>query len=276
QLGEKNRELNAAMDELKENEARLLQAEKLSSLGRMSAGIVHEVNNPLNYAKTAIHALKLYGEDIPEDERADFSDMLGDAEEGVNRVIAIVSDLRSFTKGETTMRNEVLFADVIEMARRLVSRDLQSVDFRVEIPEDLMVMANENQLCQVFVNLIQNAAQSLAGTKARGEDPCISITAQATAGGEALVILRDNGCGIAPEDLENIFDPFFTKREVGEGMGLGLSICHRIIESHGGRIEVESVVNRFTEFCITLPQAHEDDEFPDDEPDPRTITELSA
>jgi signal transduction histidine kinase len=265
ELDVKNRELGKALDELHENEARLVHAEKLSSLGRMSAGIVHEVNNPLNYAKTALHALRMYTDDLPEDEREEFAETVGDAEEGVGRVIQIISDLRSFTKGETRIFTHVNLADVVESARRLLSHDLQTAGFRCEVPGDLLVTGNDTQLCQVLVNLIQNATLAVAASADRGEEPEIAVMGEGIPGGGCILRVRDNGCGISDEDREKIFDPFFTKRQVGEGMGLGLSICHRIIESHHARIEVNSEPGRFTEFTIQFPAI--DAGFEDDEHD---------
>lgn len=250
----KSQALNSALEEIKENEARLLAAEKMSSLGRMSAGIVHEVNNPLNYAKTALHALRMYSDDVAAGEREDFEETVSDAEDGVNRVIRIVSDLRSFTKGETIMHEEVRVAETIEMARRLVGRDLRGIEFTASIPGDLMVAGNSNQLCQVFVNVIQNSVQALEEDGNGSGQPRLDISCGEVKGGQVVMAFRDNGPGIAPEDLEHVFDPFFTRREVGEGMGLGLSICHQIVESHGGKIEVVSTPGEFTEFRVVLPR----------------------
>ncbi|NIP97295.1 MAG: GHKL domain-containing protein, partial [Akkermansiaceae bacterium] len=250
----KGQALNSALEEIKENEARLLEAEKMASLGRMSAGIVHEVNNPLNYAKTALHALHMYRDDVTAGEREDFEETVSDAEDGVNRVIRIVSDLRSFTKGETIMHEEVRVAETIEMARRLVARDLRGIEFKASIPESLMVAGNSNQLCQVFVNVIQNSVQALEEKGDSSDQPRLDISCGEVQGGQVAVTFRDNGPGIAPEDLEQVFDPFFTRREVGEGMGLGLSICHQIVESHGGKIEVVSSPGEFTEFRVVLPR----------------------
>ncbi|MDA0765291.1 MAG: ATP-binding protein [Verrucomicrobia bacterium] len=260
QLNVKNRELGIALQEIKANEARLLHAEKLSSLGRMSAGIVHEVNNPLNYAKTALHALRIYVDDLPEEEREDYMETVGDAEEGVGRVIRIISDLRSFTKGETAHRFDVSLGTVLESARRLVSHDLQGISYEADLPEGLEVSGNDNQLCQVFVNLMQNSAQAVVAARKRGEEPTIVVKTGKEPDGRVFVSIRDNGCGISAEDVEHLFDPFFTKREVGEGMGLGLSICHRILESHGASIEVTSELDRFTQFTIHFPTEPDDDE----------------
>jgi C4-dicarboxylate-specific signal transduction histidine kinase len=268
QLNAKNQELGIALEEIKTNEVRLLHAEKLSSLGRMSAGIVHEVNNPLNYAKTALHALRMYADDLPEDERADYTEMVGDAEEGVGRVIRIISDLRSFTKGESAHRIDVDLGNVLESARRLVSHDLQGITFEAEVPEGLEVSGNDNQLCQVFVNLFQNSAQAVEAARKRGEEPMVTVRAGVESGKGIFVSIRDNGCGIASEDVEHLFDPFFTKRQVGEGMGLGLSICHRILDSHGASIEVTSELDQFTEFKIHFPTES-------DESDSADLSDLS-
>jgi len=261
ELGVINQELRIAVEErdvalaeIKENEARLLQAETLSSLGRMSAGIVHEVNNPMNYVRTALHALRMYSDDVDEKERADFEETIADAEDGVNRVIRIVSDLRSFTKGEAAMKEEVGVAETVENARRLLAGELQGIDFRVDVAEDHKVSGNGNQLCQVMVNMIQNSAQALEGARDRGEDPQITVSSEKEGEENVWIRVRDNGPGIEPEDLDHVFDPFFTKRDVGEGMGLGLSICHRILESHEGRVEVESDPGKTTVFSIRIPQ----------------------
>ena len=260
-------ERDIALDEIKANEARLLQAETLSSLGRMSAGIVHEVNNPMNYVKTALHALRMYTDDVEEKERADFEETVSDAEEGVNRVIRIVGDLRSFTKGEAAMKEEVGIGETVENARRLLAGELQGIDFRVDVPEDHKVSGNGNQLCQVMVNVIQNSAQALEGASERGVSPQVEISSERMGEQNVCIRVRDNGPGIEPEDLDHIFDPFFTKRDVGEGMGLGLSICHRILESHEGRIEVESDPGNATVFSIIVPRSWEGKTGTDEDPE---------
>lgn len=251
-LAESKMNLETAYSKLKEQETILVQAEKLSSLGRMSAGIVHEVNNPLNYTKTALHALKTFDRQIPEDDRADFKDVLGDAQEGVNRVIGIISDLRSFTRGDTAAMCDVVLIDIIESARRLVSEVLTDVDLVVEIEQDLKVEGNEGQLCQLFINLFQNAARAIQVQESQ-ENGQISVKAFQGDEGVLCVAVRDNGCGISEEDIQQMFEPFFTKNDVGEGMGLGLSICHRIIEQHMATVEVSSKLGCFTEIMIKFP-----------------------
>lgn len=249
-----NENLSQALEQLQENEEELVRAEKLSSLGRMSAGIVHEINNPLNYAKTSIHILKTYSDLIPADEKADYDDTILDLEDGVERVINIVTDLRAFTNGDQTIRHLLPLHKVVENTCRLLASDLSGINFTANVPEELELEGNDNQLCQAFINLIQNA---LRATSHR-DDAEIKLIAEASPAGGILVRVEDNGVGIKPEIQAKIFDPFFTTRDVGDGMGLGLSLTLRIIEEHGGKIHVESEPEHGTTFEIYFPPSDHD------------------
>ena len=246
--------LEHANTSLKENEAQLVQSERLSGLGRMSAGIIHEINNPLNYARTAAYSLRSFAKNVSEDEREDFMETVADISEGVDRVIRIVSDLRSFTKGNPTSRDEHSFAKIIELAMRLSSDKLSNVRVEVSIPEGTLIWGNDSQLVQIFVNLFNNAADFSQAAKTRGEEPRIDVRAMTSRGGSVEITFRDNGSGIQHDDLDKLFDPFFTKRDVGEGTGLGLSIVHQICVAHQAEISVNSEVNRFTEFHFCFPK----------------------
>jgi len=252
-LAEKNVYLQAAYSQLKEQESILVQTEKLSSLGRMSAGIVHEINNPLNYTKTALYALKSFEREIPKEEREDYLEVLGDASEGVDRVVQIVKGLRSFTRGDSSAMSDVSLAEVIESARKLVQPSLEGIAFESNVPAELIIEGNEIQLCQLFVNMFQNAVRAIQVQERKEGESKILVTAEAVGSREVLVKIRDNGCGINQEDIERVFDPFFTKNDVGEGMGLGLSISYRILDQHQGKIHVESEVGHFTEFYLSFP-----------------------
>ena len=161
----------------------------------------------------------MYSDDVAEDERADFKETVADAEEGVNRVIRIVSDLRSFTKGEVTMKEELVVREIVENARRFLSGDLAGIQFEVHVAADHKVGGNANQLCQVLVNIIQNSAQALKGRDGCAGRPRVGVTSELLDENTLCIRVRDNGPGIEPGDLDHIFDPFFTKRDVGEGMG---------------------------------------------------------
>ena len=250
-LGRQNQILEATLQQLKETESQLVQSEKLASLGRMSAGIIHEINNPLNFAKTATHMLKKQAARLPgKEEQEEFADMLKDIEEGIERVRTIVSDLRSFTHPNPEAFEEVSVRQVFTSTLRFLSHEWKDkVEIIQKYDENATVWGNRHQLIQVMINLLQNAIDALKTKEWNSDKPTIEISGTAKNTGY-LMSIKDNGPGIAPEDLGRIFDPFFTTKDVGQGTGLGLSICYRIMETHGGRITVNSKPGEYTEFLL--------------------------
>jgi signal transduction histidine kinase len=245
--------LEAALEQLKETESQLVQAEKMASLGRLSAGIIHEVNNPLNFIKSGLYALRKKGDALPAEQRASFEEVLVDLEDGVNRVRNIVSDLRGFAHPSTSRNDEVATESLITTALRLLSHEWKGqVDIVQDIPPHHALRGNRSQLVQVLVNLLQNALDATQRKHYADGQPTIWISAT-QANGRSQVRIRDNGLGIKAEDLSKIFEPFFTTKDVGQGMGLGLSICYRIIAEHEGRIQVASEPGQFCEFALDLP-----------------------
>jgi signal transduction histidine kinase len=254
ELARQNQVLEATIEQLKETEVQLVHSEKLASLGRMSAGIIHEINNPLNFAKTALYVLRIMAESLSENEKTEFRDVLQDMAEGIDRISSIVSDLRTFTQPHLTQLEQVSVVEVVNSALRLLSNEWETkVRIEKEIPETQTIWANRNQIIQVLVNLLQNALQALEKKHCSETGATIWLRG-IEKNGESLVIVRDNGEGIASENLQKIFDPFFTTKDVGEGMGLGLSICYRIINQHGGRIQVQSERGAYSEFTLHFPQ----------------------
>ena len=254
ELARQNQILEATIEQLKETEVQLVHSEKLASLGRLSAGIIHEINNPLNFAKTALYVLQIMTESLGANQKTEFREVLQDMGEGINRISSIVSDLRTFTQPHLTQLEKVPVVEVINSALRLLSNEWESkVRIEKEIPEDQSIWANRNQITQVLVNLLQNALHALAKKDFSDTPPTIWVRG-IEEDGESLIIVRDNGEGIPAENLQKIFDPFFTTKDVGEGMGLGLSICYRIIKQHGGRIQVQSGPGEYSEFRLRLPQ----------------------
>ena len=252
-LAANKRALEVAHATLEHTASRLIHSERLSALGRLSAAIVHEVNNPLNYTRTALHSLKSFGDPMAEEEKADFLDVLGDANEGVERVIKTMQELRTFSRGNTSTKENIKLGAVVETARRLVKFYLAGIELEVEVPGDLVVHGNEIQLSQVFMNLIQNAASFVGAAKERGEAPRIEVKGRRDDSGSNIVTVRDNGSGIAEEHLARVFDPFFTHRDAGDGAGLGLCITHQIMVAHGGTVEVNSEQGKYTEFSLCFP-----------------------
>lgn len=250
-----NGQLSLAMEKLKRNEVLLVRNEKLSGLGQMSAGIIHEINNPLNYARAGLHALDAFAGSVPESEKADFSEILGDVREGVERVVQIVTDLRQFTGDERRLGGELDLVDVIERSRRLVSHQLgERIGFVCDLPAAAPLSGNANQLVQVFVNLFRNAVDAIHQRESEhgGGPGRIEVSLRRSAEGW-VVAVKDNGCGISAAMVPRIFDPFYTSKEVGQGTGLGLSITHQILGRHRARIEVASEPGDSTCFTMFFP-----------------------
>ncbi len=254
QLARQNQILEATLEELKETEIQLVQSEKLAALGRMSAGIIHEINNPLNYARTGLHLLKKKDQYLPENQKAEYVEIWQDITDGINRVVNIVSDLRGFTHPNSEQFEEVPVEGVVSSALRLLSHELRdNVKVEKQIPPHLTVWANRNKMVMILVNLFQNALQAMKKKSYTEESPTIWLAARSEST-RSLISVRDNGMGIAPEHLTKVFEPFFTTKEVGEGMGLGLSICYRLMEEHGGKISVRSEPGKYCEFNLEFPR----------------------
>ena len=254
QLSQKTGELEQTLVELRQTQDQLVTKEKQASLGVWSAGIIHEINNPLNFARTGLYALRHKEKLLPPAEVGEFKELVTDIEDGIKRVHLIVSDLRMYAHpGKEDEREEVPVADVIRVALRFFSGDLQGqVEVRKDIPDDQTVCVNRNKLIQVIGNLLQNSVDALKLKKFDGAHPVISIQGRLE-NGRSKIILRDNGPGIEKDKIDKIFDPFFTTKDVGEGMGLGLGICYRIIQDFGGTISVRTEPGEFCEFTLDLP-----------------------
>lgn len=256
ELAVQNAVLESTLQQLKETESQLVQTEKIVSLGRLSAGLIHEINNPLNYATTGLYVLRNQGQRLAQESPEEFSEVVQDINEGVQRVKNIVSDLRSFSHPDANNFDAVRLNDVVMASLRFLGNEWKDrVKIENEVPDEIQCNASKNKLTQVFVNLIQNAVDALKSVRDRVEAPLIRITATRE-NGRILVRIRDNGEGIEPQNLAKIFDPFFTTRDVGKGMGMGLSICYRIIQEHRGSITVRSERGKYCEFTLDLPDAN--------------------
>ena len=250
-------------------EARMLETEKLVSLGTLAAGVAHEINNPLTYILTnadyATRAARMAteklrgGESLSPESVIEHLERVTEALErvshGAGRVRQIVRDLRTFSRGDDDVRAPVDVCRVIESCLGMAAGEIQRhARLIAELRGVPPVIGNEARLGQVFLNLLINAAQAIP----RHADPERNIVRVSTSLDEqaqVLVEVSDTGVGIEASILPRIFEPFFTTKPAGVGTGLGLSICHGIIQAHGGRIVVRSESGKGTTFRVTLPAA---------------------
>ncbi len=255
-LSEQKKQLEATLEQLKEAESLLVQHEKLSALGRMSAGLIHEINNPLNFATQGLYWLKQMSDRLPEDMKGEFSETLDDIDTGVKRVVTIIADLRSFTRPNQGGFADFDIQNLIKTVLRFFSHhEKDGVRFIVDVPEGLLIHGNHGHITQVLVNLLQNGIDATAEKTYTDEEvPTIQIQASQRLD-RVILSVKDNGSGMSRETQENVFDPFFTTKEVGKGLGLGLSICHRILADHQGLVTIHSKQGIGTEFILDLPEA---------------------
>jgi signal transduction histidine kinase len=249
-------QLENALEQIKETESMLVQNEKLASLGRLSAGLIHEINNPLNYARQGLHIIGRSTQLLPEAERADFADTLKDVEEGVNRVIQIISDLRGFTRNTHELGHAFDLKTTVETGIRFFSHVWKDgVSVRWMCPRGSKSAGTATSSCRSSSILSRTPWMRWrrSNTPREKRQPCAFPAMPAS--DKIVFSIRDNGPGIPQEIQDKIFDPFFTTKDVGQGMGLGLAICNRIIADHGGRIEVRSQPGQFTEFILEFPSA---------------------
>jgi len=256
-LEQRNKELHDALEKLRRAQDDLIRTEKLASMGRLVAGIAHEINNPVNAVINTLGPLEGALREMTDAKDAaavaaaakDAQEMLSVVQRGAARSKAIVQALHNYSRGDEEKPRELALARSIDDTLDLLRHRLKDVRVEKQIDPTIKLSGFAGQIDQVFMNLITNAAQAI-GDRASGG--AIRISA-ARAGDDIEIAIADDGPGIPPEVIPRIFDPFFTTKDVGEGSGLGLSIVHGIIERHGGHIRVDSRIGEGTTFRITLP-----------------------
>jgi len=237
---------------LKATQARLVEASKMRALGELVAGVAHELNNPLMASQTILHVMmRRVPEDWPERDRLELIRKCND------RIGKIVDHLREFSRQTKPEFKEIDINQTLENALIITGQQLlnHGISLVKKLSADLpKVLGDSNQLEQVFLNLLANARDAM-GEKG-GEKKELTIASrlsQDDKGPSVQVSIRDTGVGISPENLEKVFEPFFSTKPVGKGTGLGLSLCFGIAESHGGKIEIKSREGEGTEVILTLP-----------------------
>ncbi len=287
---ERTDELKNALVELQNTQSQLIQSEKLASIGQLAAGVAHEINNPVGFVKSNLGTIAEYREDLikvieqysvleealhSEQDNCgtgvirdtlenirnvknevdlnfvldDYRNVIEESLEGMERVAKIVADLKDFAHVD---KAEFEYADInngIESTLNIVWNELK---YKAEITKDLgnipLIKCYPQRLNQVFMNILVNAAHAI---EKKGE---IRIATRAD-DGRVEIRISDTGCGIPPEVLSKIYDPFFTTKDVGKGTGLGLNVAYNIIEKHQGTIDVETEVGKGTTFIIRLQTA---------------------
>jgi PAS domain S-box-containing protein len=266
-----------AYGQLKSAQQKLVFQEKMVSLGTLTAGVAHEINNPANFAHVGAynmgtelgqfhrHLLDLAGRDAPADllgslqQRFDaLNAHLATIQEGTTRIRDLVKDLRSFSRLDEADRKAVPIADSLRSTVNLVRMQYaQTAEICCELDANPILECWPAQLNQVFMNLIVNACQAIKGQHEKGTHKAAGLlTIRSRQDGAWLALqFEDNGGGMSKATIAHIFEPFFTTKTVGEGMGMGLSITFGIIEKHHGTISVESIEGEGTCFTIRLPLA---------------------
>jgi|GEM_PF-1719348 len=256
-INEQKARLETTLTQLRETQSHLVQSEKMASLGVLTAGVAHEINNPLNYIQTGIYGLKnlieqgVIQSSSPEQQET----VLRAITTGVTRASNIVKSLKSFSRKGENVFTAFNIHDVIDNCLVMLNYEINNkcTINKDYTSESFVFCGNQENFHQVFINVLMNAVQSI---KNKG---IISIETKVTSSKKQLVInIVDNGSGISKENLTKIFDPFFTTKYHGKGTGLGLAIVYKIIQEHKGTISYNSELGKGTEVTIELPIAQKE------------------
>jgi two-component system, NtrC family, sensor kinase len=248
--------LSATYADLERSHEHIIQSEKMASVGTLAAGIAHEINNPIAGLKNCLRRIEQFPENVSQNIR--YLSMMNDA---ADKIELVVRGLLDFTRMQETQRDQVRCREIVEKALMLASYNLESARVSVtqEIAQDLPdILADSNQLEQVLLNLLINSIHAIEEKREQLEDFRGSITIRITRDSDGIILqIVDDGTGVRPNDLDRVFDPFFSTKDTGKGTGLGLAVCRRIIHAHGGSISVESTFGEGATVTVTLPREHE-------------------
>ena len=278
-IAQKTRELVETYADLKNVHNQMLQQQKMASIGKLAAGVAHEINNPAGFIGSNLGSLQKYVNKLNEGlafmeqslkkidneelqaeiktkkrqlkldfVQEDINDLINESKDGIERIATIVRNLKSFSRAENDKQMATNLQEVLESAINIAWNEIKyKAQIKKEYQSLPLITCFPQQLGQVFVNLLVNAAHAIEGqgvitVKTRQENNW------------AVVEICDTGSGIAEENLAKLFEPFFTTKEAGKGTGLGLIICHDIIQRHHGTMEVDTTLGIGTSFTIKLPE----------------------
>ena len=281
-----NTELSTTLTQLKESQIQLIQSEKFASLGQLTAGIAHEINNPINFIRTSISALSRDFDDISKliafygknsNEQFDsttkselmtlkaemnYDLLLSEIPEltkgitdGTFRTIEIVEGLRTFSRLDETEKKTINLHSSLDSTIAMLSHKIgDEINLEKNYGDLPPITCYPGKLNQVFMNLLSNAIDAAEDVSPERKKISITTTIESRNGSQfAVVGIKDQGVGIPDDILDKIFDPFFTTKEVGKGTGLGLAISYGIIEDHDGIIEVDSTLGKGTTMRVLIP-----------------------
>ena len=283
-LEEKNQILKKALDELAETQNQLIQKEKMASLGTLTAGIAHEINNPINavnsssisldrFLKKLFSLIDYYNELLVNKDNdteqliksykdeIDYNNIIeginvltGNIRNGAERTANIVENLKIFTHIDQAEKKAVNIHRNIDSSLELLKSKFKGkLNIKKNYGEIPNIVCYAGKMNQVFINLFSNAISAIEDKEIKTEKEEIIITTELTADNQLMISVRDTGIGIPKDKIKRIFEPFYTTKSIGSGTGLGLSITHGIIRSHSGTINVTSEIGKGTTFTILIP-----------------------
>nr|WP_320119457.1 DUF3365 domain-containing protein [uncultured Marinifilum sp.] len=247
-INSQKNEIRMSLNELKKAQAQLVQSEKMASLGVLTAGVAHEINNPLNFINGAYVGLDSFFSTSPPKEQEKVAVLLRALRTGIDRTSEIIKGLNHFSRNSKDCNEECDIHTIIDNCL-LILKNKCNNSIRIEKEyenQKLVTKGNDGKLHQVFINILLNAVQAI------DKEGIINIKTEKK-GNTIIIQISDNGCGIHQENIPKIFDPFFTTKDPGKGIGHGLSITYNIIKEHKGNIELKSELNTGTKITITFP-----------------------
>ncbi len=288
ELQNANLQLNEALNNLKDTQTQLVDAEKMASLGQLTAGIAHEINNPINFVKSNINPLRLDIEEImsvlteydklhkTEDDKAftqklneiaemkneleidflqkEINNLILGIEEGAERTAEIVRGLRTFSRIDEAAIKKVNVHDGINSTIVLLKNGLpHNLEIIKKLNADGNIECYPGKLNQVFMNILTNAIQAIKAKTIKDDKETIVIETNDVENDHITISIKDSGIGMTDEVKHHIFEPFFTTKDIGEGTGLGMAIVYKIVQKHSGKISIISASGKGAEFIITLP-----------------------
>jgi signal transduction histidine kinase len=268
-LARSNAELKLTLERLRETQDQLIHSEKMAGLGKLTAGIAHEIQNPLNFVRnfseSGIELFDEYRKSTNEAERAalitEIQDTLGRIKNHANRADAIVKSMLQHSRAGGAVMEAVEINNLLQDSVQLAFHSMRatSPDFRCRIVESLETIPDvqllPQQIGRVILNLSNNAFYAMYEQMQQGKtayEPLLKISTRMN-NDIVYIILEDNGPGITPDNLQRIFEPFYTTKPSGKGTGLGLSISYDVVRQHGGDLQVESEPGKGAKFTISLP-----------------------